>query len=398
MTIANIAARRIRGVLGSAAMLLTLALAGCAAPQASNSTTELPFDQAALETTDALMAQTRGMAGFVSKRSLVLDPMIDAGSGQQTVATQALQRRVADRMTAQHAAVQILPFDKGNLAQATYLLTGTLARKPTVARGPLQIRLALTDLRSGKVVAQASGLARDEGIDNTPLAYDQDSPVLAQDKVIEGYVKTTATAPDQRADAYYLERLAAAPGINDATAQYNAGNYQGALAQYQTAAALPAGEQLRVLSGIYLSSAKLDRAAEAEQAFAKIISYGLENQQLSVKFLFNPGSTVFWSDAKVSGPYEMWLRQIASLSTRAKVCMDIVGHTSHTGTAAVNDALSLQRANFIRQRLSTEAAVLGERTKASGKGFRENIIGTGTDDAADALDRRVEFKILRCGT
>jgi hypothetical protein len=29
-------------------------------------------------------------------------------------------------------------------------------------------------------------------------------------------------------------------------------------------------------------------------------------------------------------------------------------------------------------------------------GFRENLVGTGTDDARDALDRRVEFKISEC--
>jgi outer membrane protein OmpA-like peptidoglycan-associated protein len=59
--------------------------------------------------------------------------------------------------------------------------------------------------------------------------------------------------------------------------------------------------------------------------------------------------------------------------------------------------LSVQRARYIRQRLIGEAGVLGERTRPSGKGFRENIIGTGTDDAVDALDRRVEFRIVGCG-
>jgi hypothetical protein len=29
-------------------------------------------------------------------------------------------------------------------------------------------------------------------------------------------------------------------------------------------------------------------------------------------------------------------------------------------------------------------------------GFRENIVGTGADDASDALDRRVEFKVVAC--
>jgi len=29
-------------------------------------------------------------------------------------------------------------------------------------------------------------------------------------------------------------------------------------------------------------------------------------------------------------------------------------------------------------------------------GFRQNIVGSGTDNAVDALDRRVEFKIVPC--
>ncbi|MGJ7485856.1 OmpA family protein [Variovorax sp. LT2P21] len=396
-TAATTARRRFQGALASAAVLLAVALAGCTTPQASRSTTALPLDRAAVAATDALMAQTTGMAGFLSKRSLVLDPMIDAATGQQTVATQTLQRRVADRLAAGHDTVQILPFRQANLAKATYLLTGTLSRQAAGVAGPLTVRLALTDVRSGNVVAQASALALEQGVDSTPLAYDQDSPVLAKDRVIDGYVRTTATPPGQRADAQYLERLAAAPVIDEATTLYNAGRYQEALTQYNAAGASPAGDQLRVLSGIYLSSVKLERTAEAEQAFAKIVDYGIRNKQLGVKFLFNPGTTVFWSDAKVSGSYAMWLQQIARLSTQAAVCFDVVGHTSRTGSEPVNDALSLQRANAIRQKLVAESTVLANRTRASGKGFRENIIGSGSDDAVDALDRRVEFKIVGCG-
>ncbi|MGJ7522742.1 OmpA family protein [Variovorax sp. LT1P1] len=398
ITTATTAAKRLlHGALASAALLAGLTLAGCATPQASRSTTPLPLDQAAVQATDALMAQTTSMVGFLSKRSLVLDPMIDAGTGQQTVATQTLQRRVADRLAAGHDTVQILPFLPENLAKATYLLTGTLSRQAVGVAGPLTVRLALTDVRSGNVVAQASALALERGVDSTPLVYDQDSPVLAKDRVIDGYVRTTATPPGQRADPQYLERIAVAPVIDEATKLYNAARYQEAAAKYNAAGALPAGDQLRVLSGIYLSAVKLERTAEAEQAFSKIVDYGIRNKQLGVKFLFRPGTTEFWADPKVSGPYVMWLRQIAGRSTEAAVCLDVVGHTSRTGTEPVNDALSMQRANVIRQKLVAEAAALGNRTRASGKGFRENIIGSGTDDAVDALDRRVEFKIVGCG-
>jgi outer membrane protein OmpA-like peptidoglycan-associated protein len=46
--------------------------------------------------------------------------------------------------------------------------------------------------------------------------------------------------------------------------------------------------------------------------------------------------------------------------------------------------------------LESETAELDRRIRASGMGFRENIVGTGTDDVRDSLDRRVEFRIDDC--
>ena len=393
-------------VLVSAAAGLLGILVGCAAPpQATNLSDELPFDQAVTQASDGLAAQTQKLPAFlanvqskIAKKGVVLDPMLDAVTGQQTAATVLLENRVTERLTTKSEAFQILPFQSANLAKAEYLLTGTMSRVEGSAnrKRALQINLALTDLKAGTVVAQASALAKDEGLDHTPLAYYRDSPVLVKDKVIEGYARTSATPPGQRGDPYYLERIAAATLINEATQLYNQERYVEALGQYRSALAMPTGEQIRVMNGIYLASAKLGRTAEAEQAFGRVVALGIAYNELGVKFLFNPGSTDFWSDPRVSGPYGMWLRQIAKEGTAAKVCMNVVGHTSKTGSEQVNDALSLQRANFIKQRLATESATLGARTKTAGMGFRQNIVGSGTDNAVDALDRRVEFKIIPC--
>jgi outer membrane protein OmpA-like peptidoglycan-associated protein len=389
-----------------AAAALVAIVAGCAAPQATNLSDELPFDQAVTQATDGLAAQTQKLPTFlakveskIAKRGIVLDPMLDATTGQQTAATALLESRVSERLTTKFDSFEILPFQSASLSRAQYLLTGTMTRVDNgggAKRRALQINLALTDLKSGTIVAQASALAKDEGLDHTPLPYYRDSPVLVKDQVIEGYARTSATPPGQRADAFYLDRIASATLINEATTLYNQERYVEALGQYRSALATPTGEQLRVLNGIYLTTAKLGRTAEAEQAFGRVVALGIAYNQLGVKFLFNPGSTEFWSDAKVSGPYVMWLRQIAKESTAARACMDIVGHTSKTGSEQANDALSLQRAIFIRQRLTADAPVLGARTKTSGMGFRQNIVGSGTDNAVDALDRRVEFKIIPC--
>jgi len=392
------------GAAACAGGVAAVLLAGCAAPapQATN-IGEMPFEQAVAQATDGLVGQLQKGPAFLAKlakRSVVLDPMLDAATGQQTAATALLETRVSERLAAKADVLEILPFQSASLSKAQYLLTGTMTRVEgdgTARKRALQIQIALTDLKTGVVAAQASALARDDGLDHTPLPYYRDSPVLVKDKVIEGYARTSATPPGQRGDAFYLERIAEATTINEATSLYNQERYVEALGRYRSALATPAGEQLRVVNGVYLASVKLGRTAEAEQAFGRVVALGIAYNELGVKFLFNPGSTQFWSDPRVSGAYPMWLRQIARESTSARVCMNIVGHTSRTGSEPANDALSLQRANFIRERLAVEAQSLAAKTKTSGMGFRQNIVGSGTDNAVDALDRRVEFRIIPCG-
>ena len=390
-------------VARTAAAATVLLLAACAAQPPAPTNVELPFDQAVDQSTDSLAAQTQKLPAFLAKlarRGVVLDPMLDAATGQQTNATNALESRVAERLTTKFASqFELLPFQSANLSKAQLLLTGTMTRVDgdgTAKKRALQINLALTDLASGNVIAQASALSLDEGLDHTPLPYYRDSPVLVKDKVIEGYARTSATPAGQHGDPFYLERIASAMLVNEATALYNQERYVEALGRYRSALAMPTGEQLRIVNGIYLASAKLGRTAEAEQAFGRVVALGIAYNELGVKFLFNPGSTEFWSDPKVSGAYPMWMRQIAREATSAKVCMNIVGHTSKTGSGPANDALSLQRANFIRQRLTAEGSALAAKTRTAGMGFRQNIVGSGTDNAVDALDRRVEFRIVPC--
>lgn len=395
--------------LARAALLGCLAvLSGCletAPKQPTVSTNELSFSEAVVVATDGLVGQTQKLPAFLSmveskiaKKSVVVDPMIDATSGQQTQTTQLLEQRIAERLAARReGSFDLLPFKAENLARVQYLLTGTLTRLLGVpGKRSLQINLALVEIKTGHVVAQASALARDDGLNHAPLPIYQDSPVLVKDKVVDGYISTALTAPGGSANGLYMERVGVASVINEAGGLYNAERYPESLAKYQEARSLSGGEQLRTLNGIYLNYVRLGRLAEAEAAFGQIVAYGLRSNKLDVKFLFNPGSTEFWSDPKVSGAYPMWLRQIAKESAGARVCMAVVGHTSHTGTEQTNDALSLQRASFIQQRLAAEASTLAQRVKPRGMGWRENLVGSGTDNAVDALDRRVEFRVEPC--
>jgi flagellar motor protein MotB len=390
----------------TATLAVALLLGACSSSEPQT------FEKAAAEATDNLVAQTGKLPTFLArlraqwapadpklpKRVVMIDPMLDTITGQQTETTALFERRVTQRIGNLYPQIEFLPFQPTNLARAQYLLTGTMSRVPTapIDQPSVRLSLALIDLKTGLVVAQASALAREENLDSTPSRYYRDSPVLIKDKVVEGYAKTATTPVGQRGDAYYLERLGAASVISEATSLYNAEKYQDALGTYRTALSTPQGEQLRVQSGIYLSNMKLGRVAEAEQAFGRIVALGIAYNELGVKLLFNPGSVEFWSDPKISGSYPMWLRQIARETVASKSCFAIVGHTSRSGPGPINDALSLKRAQYVRQRLALEAPELAARTRAEGMGFRENIVGSGTDNGFDVLDRRVEFKIVPC--
>ena len=147
--------------------------------------------------------------------------------------------------------------------------------------------------------------------------------------------------------------------------------------------AAPKGTQLRTLNGEYLTATALGQPQEAERAFGQLVDYGLERKRLAVKFLFRPGATEFWPDPAISGPYEMWLRQIANRTRADEACLEVSGHASTTGTASWNDKLSLLRAQSIRSRLVAEQPGLGPRLKTEGFGAARPLIGTGRDDATD---------------
>lgn len=394
-----------RSACMAALSALLVSVSGCMSEQ------PVSFEKAAADATDRLVAQTGKLPTFLAKveqalapadpkapkLGVVLDPMLDTTGGQQTTTTMLLEKLVTERMAARYKRFEILPFQADNLKRVQYLLTGTMSRSVGAGtRRGIRLNLALTDLKSGNVIAQSTALSYEEGLDNSPLRYYRDSPIIIKDKISEGYARTTATPAGKRADTYYLERIAAAALIHEATTLYNAEHYRDALGQYQNVLSTPAGEQLRVQSGVYLTQMKLGHTAEAEAAFGKVVALGIAYNELGVKFLFNPGSTEFWSDPKISGSYGMWLRQIARESIRVDKCMNVVGHTSNSGPAPINDALSEKRAAVIRQKLIVEAPALGPRTRAIGMGFRENIVGSGTDNGFDVLDRRVEFKIVPC--
>ena len=380
------------------AFCLTLgaALIGCVSnpPAASHGVNSL--NVAIEQLADDLIDQTNPtVIGRMLTRKIVLDPFIDAQSGQQTTTSKHASDLLGNRLKSRNTSLKLEPFDANGVERADYLIAGIL-RKNAANQAEYTIQATLTELRTGLVIASAVARVQAKDIDGTPTPFYSDSPSIVSDRLTRGYIKTSESSKGASADQVYLASISTGALINEATVAYDEGRVNDALLRYQAIAQRPDGKQLRVFNGLYNSYTKLGQTSEAEDAFTKIVALGLATNNLAVRLLFNPGSVEFWRDSTVSAIYPMWLRQIAAETGAGDYCLTVVGHTSKTGTEAVNERLSLSRARYVRDTLLTHDRQLSNRLEVSGVGWQENIIGSGTDDARDSLDRRVEFKVRNC--
>jgi outer membrane protein OmpA-like peptidoglycan-associated protein len=364
--------------------------------------TPVPFDAALLKAANDLFSKAN-LNGAPEKVLLVIDPLIDGVTGMQSKATHLEERRITELVKSNYPRFQVARFSADAIAKAPVVLVGTFtavnnAGAANGAKDAYRICLALADMRTRTIISKGVSRALPEGIDPTPASFFADSPVFAKDASTDSYIKTCqGTKVGDNVDQTYADRIVVASLVNDGIEAYDEGRYRDALDVYQSALKTPGGEQLRVLNGIYLANYRLHRTRAAMDAFGKVVDYGLKGDKLAVKFLFKPGSTQFINDRSIRAPYNAWLEKLAERTSAKQGCLEVVGHTSATGLPAINDRLSGLRADYIKDRLEDEQRSLRGRLIATGKGSREMVVGTGRDDASDALDRRVEFKVAPCG-
>jgi outer membrane protein OmpA-like peptidoglycan-associated protein len=378
--------------------LAMLAASSAVLAQPAPPPTPIPYAEALQKAANDLFAKAN-VAG--ERIELVIDPLIDAASGAQSTTTRSMQQSLIEIVRKSHPRFAVLPFDSESLARNPVVLVGTFTAVNNQGvdgpRDAYRICLTLADLKSRTVVSKGVARAQPEGIDVTPTPYYRDLPVWAKDQATDLYVKTCqGTKLGEAVDPAYIERLTAGALINDGILEYEAQRFREALAFYRAARSLPGGDQHRVRIGTYLASSKLGRREDAVEAFGELVEQGLKSDQLMIKLLFRPGNTQFIDNPEITEPYPMWLSQIATHARREGACLEIVGHTSRTGPPQVNERLSSLRAQFVMDLLETGAPESRGRMIATGRGFKENLVGTGKDDASDALDRRVEFKVIGC--
>ena len=256
------------------ALLACAAIAGCQTPapapppeRPAALVSAVSFDKAIDFAVDDLLIQAQRLPEFqpaapasgvaaafkkeqpaAPKVRIIIDNALDGVTGQQTVATRALDSRLLEGIVARFPAFQVSPISSGDLASARFILTTTVTmlERGQGKAASYRLNFLLTDSRSGIVVAQASAQATGDTVDSTPTAFYRDSPSLVKDRTVEGQIRTAQTPAGTAADGVYLSSLSVAALISEGSRLYDATQYAEALAVYEAAAARPDGKHLRV--------------------------------------------------------------------------------------------------------------------------------------------------------
>lgn len=335
---------------------------------------------------------------------IVIDPFFDADSGEIPGVSFDIEKKMISEIESKYEDISIKRLSPSTLEKAKYVLNGTIhldyfnEGDKSFSRKYYRVSSSAVDLSNGKVIANADVWISDRDLDYKRTPVYEDSPMYLKDDSMDSAVSTSEKAAGEQAGKNYFNSLEINAILSEAGTAYNEGDYVEALNLFQKAANSRNGQIMKTYAGLYMTHYKLGNTEKASSAYSELIKISVEKyNNLTVKFLFNVNSVEFWDDPNLKRQYGIWIKEIGGYFSDQNYCLQIVGHSSHSGPIDWNDKLSLMRARRIQELLKPHFETVFERSEAIGKGFRENIVGTGTDDERDAPDRRVEFKVVNCG-
>ncbi len=331
-----------------------------------------------------------------SNQKLLLDSFLDANSGQALTINKAVEKLLTVNLSKRFDVIQMDAALENN--HIDYVLSGILQYDDsprTAAQKGYHFFVAVYEMNSG--VIRASSDAVIEIPEYKPTSTYEDSPVFLRDGKLDELTASVKRNPGEQVSQNYLSYLGIKKFLVAAEQSYEKEDNEKALKYYTEAEKRSDGKNMTIYSGLYNTARLLKQPDEAEQYFSQLINTSInEKKRIEIKILFKVNSAYFIDVGDMPKHYSMWLRQIAALFQKRGECVKIVGHSSRTGKEEYNKTLSKKRAQLVQQALVTKYPEIKKKTEIIGMGYAENIVGSGTDDARDAIDRRVEFRLMEC--
>lgn len=331
-------------------------------------------------------------------RVVQLGPVVSADSGEMVRSGSDMQTLIMLDLQGFLPGHHIKRLDPKDTDSA-WVISGVVRyAKPTTAseEGWFKVELSASD-PTGRVMPVVPGRINPRQFDPTPSRFFQESAIY----FVDSHTRQRSEFAMLDGGQVNMERrkrfLLVEAGLDAAVSAYEDAKYTESERLFEDVAKLSSGN-MTALFGYYQSLLAQKRFKDAELALAAVIDAGIQEGSLSFRIFFRVGSAEFRDDLPIAMQYPVWLSVIAKRLAATDKCLKVEGHTSKTGSADYNEALSLRRAKRIADLITDGTApAFRKRLSTAGAGFRKNIIGSGSDDAADAVDRRVEFLLQKCG-
>lgn len=351
-------AMRLRLGLVGAAMLVA-GLVGCASPPKPEPEPAYPWQRSAQRLLDSVLAQglaervPQGIRDATQSQALAIKPSMDDSMRREGAGGPGLVSFLAQRVDQKHP----------RFARAE---TGTVDPGP----GRWELRSSLTALDP------AAGLGTSAYI----LSLELFDPVRG---------RVLASGRDRFVDPSLDMMRAPKPVVKPAPAPPPP-------AAPSVETTKPTAERLQALNAEYLSMIRQGRESDAQVALSRLVAESLAARSLSLRFLFGSSSADFLQDAVLIRRYDTWLAEVARQLRESAQCLQMVGHASRGGSDATNRRISLARAEKVKQVLLKHSPELAPRLFTVGVGAAQPMAGSGVNDPGDAVDRRVELRVIDC--
>lgn len=386
--------------------LLTVTLAACQQPPVKPEPPPPPIPPvatvyhrdatAAVDFLAQSLAQQLARTARPTQATVPVEEFFSTQSAEVSASGRALQQRLATALSATFAPMKFVPLDTASANNAQWVLLANHATpnpSENLQSGSwVRLQVAMVESSTGKVLTRISTYLDAAQFNSEPTQFFKDAPMYFTDErhrqrigVMGGQAQTQALG----------SALQIQSELSDAIAAYEAGRFPDAEQGFIKVKAL-APNHPGALTGLYQTYWKQGRRTEAEQAFSDLVGAGVDAGSLSVKLLFKVGGTAFVDSADLATQYRLWLKSVGQVASSKDRCVDVTGHAGKSGSAELNDRLSQQRAESIVALIAQTSRDARTRFKPSGRGFQDTIVGTGANDATDAIDRRVEFKVRTC--
>ncbi|MDF1590163.1 MAG: OmpA family protein [Desulfobacterales bacterium] len=362
-----------------------------------------PFEEAISALAGDLLARIkadRPDSTGKDKIHVMLIPFADADTDEVPQVSRQIETIFITEGSQKFKGFELARLTSKNISQIDYIISGTLRMDLYPGKHDEKVQKyyrahgEVTRLKDKKIIGKSSRWIADLDINVVPTPIYRDSPLYLKGSRLPTPDKTPQILRDENFIDTSLETTAI---LIEGRMAYENGNYEGAESLFRMAAGRKDGQRMDTYAGLYLANYKLGRLEEAEKAFSRLVAISAEKyRSFTVKYLFGVNSVEFLKDKTLADRYQTWIRNIGKYFHQTNTCLKIVGHSSRTGSEEYNDKLSLERAKSVQALLQKYFPEVFQRSEIVGKGFSENIVGTGTDDDSDALDRRVELFVVEC--